>query len=116
LCQLLKAAFLFGSAARGTARIDSDIDVAVVLEGISNSFDAQVELMKLRRVVDLRIEPHPFAFQDEDDPSGFMAEIRKSEGPGFGSRKGDSMRDMGMQITRSAIRTAFELSTEADLS
>jgi hypothetical protein len=38
----------------------------------------QVELMKLRRVVDLRIEPHSFASQDEDDPSGFMAEIRRT--------------------------------------
>ena len=69
-------AFLFGSTARGTAGPDSDIDIALMLEGMANSFDTQVDLMKLRRAVDLRIEPHPFGFLDED-PSGFLAEIRK---------------------------------------
>jgi predicted nucleotidyltransferase len=73
----VKTAFLFGSAARGAAGADSDIDVAVILDGISNSFDTQVELMKLRRGIDLRLEPHPFASQDEDDPSGFLAEVMR---------------------------------------
>jgi hypothetical protein len=44
---------------------------------MANSFDAQVELMKLRRSIDLRIEPHPFESMDED-PSGFLAEIKKN--------------------------------------
>jgi uncharacterized protein len=74
----ISSAFLFGSAARGTAGADSDIDVAVILDGISNSFDTQVELMKLRRSVDLRLEPHPFATEEKSDPTGFLAEILKS--------------------------------------
>ena len=73
----IQAAFLFGSAARGTAGPDSDIDVALMLDGMASSFDTQVDLMKLRRSVDLRIEPHPFGSMDED-PFGFLAEIKKS--------------------------------------
>jgi hypothetical protein len=38
----------------------------------------RLELMKLRRNVDLRIEPNPFASMDENDPSGFLAEIKRS--------------------------------------
>lgn len=63
-------------ASRGTASADSDIDVALVLEGMASGFDTQVELMKLRRGVDLRLEPHPFSSLDGEDPSGFLAEIR----------------------------------------
>ncbi len=74
----IQAAFLFGSAARGTAGPDSDIDVALMLDGMASSFDTQVDLMKLRRSVDLRIEPHPFDSTDEDDPSGLLAEIKRN--------------------------------------
>jgi uncharacterized protein len=71
------AAFLFGSTAGGTAGPDSDIDVALMLDGMANSFDTQVDLMKLRRSVDLRIEPHPFDSMDESDPTGFLAEMQR---------------------------------------
>jgi predicted nucleotidyltransferase len=74
----VQAAFLFGSASRGSAGPDSDIDIALALDGMANSFDTQVALMRLRRSIDLRIEPHPFASMHEDDPSGFLAEILKS--------------------------------------
>jgi len=73
----VREAFLFGSTVRGTAGPDSDIDIALMLDGMANSFDTQVDLMKLRRSVDLRIEPHPFGSMDED-PFGFLAEIKKS--------------------------------------
>ena len=51
---------LFGSHAKGNPREDSDIDIAVVFLDYSNRLDRQVELMKLTRKVDSRIEPHPF--------------------------------------------------------
>ena len=73
----VQEAFLFGSTVRGTAGPDSDIDIALMLDGMANGFDAQVDLMKLRRSVDLRIEPHPFGSMD-DDPSGFLMEIKTS--------------------------------------
>ena len=52
--------FLFGSFAKGTQKVDSDIDIAVVLKDFTSSREIQVELMKIRRKIDSRIEPHPF--------------------------------------------------------
>ncbi|MDR3297539.1 MAG: hypothetical protein LBS94_04825 [Prevotellaceae bacterium] len=36
------------------------IDIAVVMKDYDNFFDTQLELMKLGRGIDSRIEPHPF--------------------------------------------------------
>lgn len=71
----IREAYLFGSAVRGTADRDSDIDVALVLENIGNSFDVQVDLMKLRRSIDTRLEPHPFRYEDGQGDSPFLREI-----------------------------------------
>ncbi|MGB5156745.1 MAG: nucleotidyltransferase domain-containing protein [Desulfobacterales bacterium] len=60
----IKKAYLFGSYAKGTADADSDIDLAIVFENLSDTFDMQVLLMKLRRKFDNKIEPH--AFRDSD--------------------------------------------------
>ena len=51
-------AYLFGSYAKGMADIDSDIDLAIIFEDFPDTFDMQVQLMKLRRKFDTRIEPH----------------------------------------------------------
>lgn len=51
---------LFGSYAKGNFNEDSDIDIAVVFQDYSNTMDMQLELMRLRRKIDSRIEPHPF--------------------------------------------------------
>ena len=59
-----KQVFLFGSYARGTNREESDIDVAVILDEFENVMDMQLELMRLRRQIDSRIEPHPFREAD----------------------------------------------------
>lgn len=56
--------YLFGSFAKNTSHIDSDIDIAVVLKDYQNYFDIQLALMRIRRKIDSRIEPHPFK---EDD-------------------------------------------------
>ena len=56
----LSKIILFGSFARGNFNEDSDIDIAVVFEDYSNLLDMQLELMRLRRKIDSRIEPHPF--------------------------------------------------------
>jgi uncharacterized protein len=52
--------FLFGSFVKGNYNDDSDIDIAVVLNDYNNLIDMQLELMRLRRKIDSRIEPHPF--------------------------------------------------------
>jgi predicted nucleotidyltransferase len=51
---------LFGSYAKGNFHEDSDIDIAVIFDDYSNLLDMQLELMRLRRKIDSRIEPHPF--------------------------------------------------------
>ena len=70
--------YLFGSYAKGTFREDSDIDLAVVMKNLQNSFTMQVQLMNLRNNFDTRIEPHPFDERDFDDSHPFAYEILKS--------------------------------------
>lgn len=52
--------FLFGSYAKESQHSDSDIDIAVVLDDYSDKLDIMLELMRIRRKIDSRIEPHPF--------------------------------------------------------
>ncbi|MDD2229194.1 MAG: nucleotidyltransferase domain-containing protein [Candidatus Cloacimonetes bacterium] len=54
------AIYLFGSYAKGTADQDSDIDLIVVSKDWKgNIIEDTMLLMRARRKVDLRIEPHP---------------------------------------------------------
>ena len=53
-------AYLFGSVAKGNSNEDSDIDIAIVIKGLKDTFTSQIEMMKMRRGFDIRIEPHPF--------------------------------------------------------
>jgi uncharacterized protein len=68
---------LFGSFAKGNFNDDSDIDIAVIFEDYSNLLDMQLELMRLRRKIDSRIEPHPFRERDFDIPHPIVHEIIK---------------------------------------
>ena len=70
-------AVLFGSFAKGTSHVDSDIDVAIVIKDINDIIDTQAELMKLRRKIDLRIEPHPFEVNDFNRSNPVVNEILK---------------------------------------
>lgn len=65
---------LFGSWAKGTARAESDIDVAVVVNDIKGDFFSTRPLLwKVRRQVDDRIEP--ILLDKSRDDSGFLDEI-----------------------------------------
>ena len=66
---------LFGSYVKGNPRKDSDIDIAVVFSDYDNRMNKQVELMKLTRQVDTRIEPHPFRECEFDLSDPFVNEI-----------------------------------------
>ena len=55
----VKKAYLFGSYAKQAETENSDIDIAVVVDTKQDFFELQMELMRLRRKYDLRIEPHP---------------------------------------------------------
>jgi predicted nucleotidyltransferase len=57
----LRGVYLYGSYARGNFTKDSDIDIVVVAEDFTGDLvEDTFRLMKLRRKVDYRIEPHPF--------------------------------------------------------
>jgi predicted nucleotidyltransferase len=74
----IKKAYLFGSYAKGNEHIDSDIDIAVVLGKMDDFFTVQMQLMRLRRVIDLRIEPHPIWEGDFNNQNPFAYEIEKT--------------------------------------
>ena len=66
---------LFGSCVKGNSHKDSDIDIAVVFSDYNNRLDRQLELMKLTRKVDTRIEPHPFREREFETSNPFVNEI-----------------------------------------
>jgi len=70
-------AYLFGSFAKGTFHNDSDIDIAVVVNNVQDIIDTQIDMMKLRRKIDLRIEPHPFLINDFSQENPVVNEILK---------------------------------------
>ncbi len=68
--------YLYGSYAKGTQTNDSDIDLAIFLDREEiDGFREDVELMRLRWDVDLRIEPHAFARSDFDETNPYIKEI-----------------------------------------
>ena len=73
----IRQALLFGSFAKGTYHEDSDIDIAIVVNNGVDIIDTQIDLMKLRRSIDLRIEPHPFMIGDFDKSNPVVNEILK---------------------------------------
>ena len=71
----IQKAYIFGSYAKGNFHEDSDIDLAIVLKNLSNSFTMQIQLMKLSRKFDSRIEPHPLDAEIFDKSHPFAYEI-----------------------------------------
>ncbi|OOP57745.1 MAG: hypothetical protein AYP45_01880 [Candidatus Brocadia carolinensis] len=73
----VKKIVLYGSYAKGSARKDSDIDVAVVLSSIDEDIlMSEAKLFRLRRNIDARIEP--ILLEEKNDKSGFLEEILKT--------------------------------------
>jgi predicted nucleotidyltransferase len=73
----VKKVVLYGSYANNTARLDSDIDVAVIFNRIEDDFlMTEAKLYRLRRDIDARIEP--VLLEESNDISGFMEEILKT--------------------------------------
>jgi len=67
---------LYGSHARGTARKDSDIDIAVVVDKFRGDYlKASADLFNLVRTVNKRIEP--VLLCRENDRSGFLENVLK---------------------------------------
>jgi predicted nucleotidyltransferase len=74
----VKKVVLFGSQAKGNSHKDSDIDIAVIVEKLETDFlESEAKLYKLRREIDLRIEP--ILLEEMNDSSGFINQVM-SEG------------------------------------
>ncbi|MBX3043087.1 MAG: nucleotidyltransferase domain-containing protein [Candidatus Kapabacteria bacterium] len=68
--------YLFGSYAKGNYTQDSDIDVAIVVNQLDDDFFKTTPILwKLRRQIDIRIEP--VLIENKNDFSGFLGEIQK---------------------------------------
>ncbi len=52
--------YLFGSFVNGTPNDESDIDIAVISQEFTGDLiEDTMKLMRIRRLIDTRIEPHP---------------------------------------------------------
>jgi len=71
-------AHLFGSQAKGTAREDSDVDVALVLDSQENGVLLTWEMLKLCRDIDLMIESHPINLDDWNEGTAFAEEVKRT--------------------------------------
>ncbi len=68
---------LFGSYSQGRQTEDSDIDVAVIVNNIDAGYSEYTPLLwKLRRKIDIRIEP--VLFRKDTDRSGFLSYITEN--------------------------------------
>lgn len=69
-----KQVVLFGSYSKGTQRPDSDIDLAILVDKIDDTWlRKSAQLYQLTRQVDVRIEP--ILLDRNNDPSGFVKHI-----------------------------------------
>lgn len=63
--------YLFGSFVNDSYTYDSDIDIAVIADDFSGDIiEDTLKLMRIRRKIDTRIEPHPLR---KDNP--FVKEV-----------------------------------------
>ena len=74
----LKKAYLFDSYTKGKQTEDSDIDIAVIVGKMDDFFSLQMQLMRLRRDIDLRIEPHPIYDKDFNIQNPLAYEIQQT--------------------------------------
>ena len=73
----IKKILLYGSSARGEGGLNSDIDIAVVVDHLREDFlDAEIRLYRIRREIDDRIEP--ILINESTEKSGFLEEIEKT--------------------------------------
>jgi len=66
---------IYGSCVKGNARVDSDIDIAVIFDKFEGDYWKTVQkLHELTIFVDTRIEP--VLLENSNDPSGFVETVR----------------------------------------
>ncbi len=72
----IDAIYLFGSYSTGKADKDSDIDLLIVSPDFTDDIDSNhLTLMRARREIDYRIEPHPV--KSDEINSNYLYEVCK---------------------------------------
>jgi len=73
-------AFLFGSYAKGKSVPDSDIDIALIVENLTEAekFDQLVQLILIGSEIDSRIEPHLISLDDFESGIPFAYEVENT--------------------------------------
>jgi len=67
---------LFGSYAKGTNHENSDIDIAIISNDITDVFDDMAKLMSLTWGINTKIEPHPIKTENfKENESPFIDDI-----------------------------------------
>jgi predicted nucleotidyltransferase len=76
----VQEAYLFGSAAKGSMHLGSDIDLCIISSSFGHDRQRErVRLMNLRNEASDIIEPHPYSPSDFDNPfDPLSAEIKKT--------------------------------------
>lgn len=76
---LISEAIIFGSHAKGAAKAESDIDVALISDAFTGDrFEDRRRIVPFRRNIDSRIEPMPFKPEDFHNGGMLAEEIRKT--------------------------------------
>lgn len=76
---IISEAILFGSYAKGTAKPDSDIDIALISPAfIGDRFEDRRNIVPLRRKINNNIEPIPFRPEDFEEGGVLVEEIKKT--------------------------------------
>lgn len=72
-------AIIFGSHAKGTAKDESDIDVALISDAFTGDrFEDRRKIVPFRRKIDSRIEPIPFKPEDFHNGGTLAEEIKRT--------------------------------------
>ena len=74
----VKKVILFGSYARGNYTDNSDIDVCIIAENISNSYLAMLQIAPKAVDIDVRIEPVVFSDEEFSEANlyGLLKEVK----------------------------------------
>jgi predicted nucleotidyltransferase len=72
-------AIIFGSYAKGIAKPESDIDIALISDNFTGDrFEDRRRIVPLRRKIDSRIEPMPFRPEDFNNGGSLAEEIKRT--------------------------------------
>jgi len=72
-------AIIFGSYAKGKAKPESDIDIALISDDFTGDrFEDRRRIVPLRRIIDSRIEPIPFRPEDFNNGGALAEEIKRT--------------------------------------